>query len=236
MNFFSPLNREFYLIQSDTVIEYMWGFLGDAVVKNPPANAGDTRDMNLVPGSGRPPGEGNGNQLQYSCLDHPHGQRSLVGFSQRVTKSRTVTERVTTHNNTTWNFYHCYQNLLPNLRFGRIWILSKFVNINNLWMSTQLERMFTSLLSAPTPPCTVIIKYLFKLQSQRNVVKCWSLRAVVSVLVKCHWCLHFRPCPTTDTIWRLTRVRGRPRRSWSAGSTASGRVFGRTAVWTGSIG
>ena len=79
--FFPPLSREFYLVQSNTVIEYMWGFLGDAVVKNPPASAGDTRGMNLVPGSGRPPGEGNGNQLQYSCLDHPHGQRSLVGFS-----------------------------------------------------------------------------------------------------------------------------------------------------------
>ena len=38
------------------------------VVKNPPANAGDTRDTGLIPGSGRSPGEGNGNPLQYSCL------------------------------------------------------------------------------------------------------------------------------------------------------------------------
>ena len=40
-------------------------------VKNPPANAGDIRDVGSVPGLGRSPGEGNGNPLQYSCPDHP---------------------------------------------------------------------------------------------------------------------------------------------------------------------
>jgi len=40
------------------------------VVKNPPANAGDTRDMGSAPGSGKSPGEGNGNPLQYSCLEN----------------------------------------------------------------------------------------------------------------------------------------------------------------------
>ena len=38
------------------------------VVKNPPANAGDLRDAGSIPGSGRCPGGGNGNPLQYSCL------------------------------------------------------------------------------------------------------------------------------------------------------------------------
>ena len=41
------------------------------MVKNPPANAGDARDMGLIPESGRSPGEGNGNLLQYSCLENP---------------------------------------------------------------------------------------------------------------------------------------------------------------------
>ena len=40
------------------------------MVKNPPANAGDARDMDLIPGLGRFPGGGHGNPLQYSCLEN----------------------------------------------------------------------------------------------------------------------------------------------------------------------
>ena len=39
------------------------------MVKNPPANAGDMGDVDSIPGSGRSPGGGNGNPLQYSCLE-----------------------------------------------------------------------------------------------------------------------------------------------------------------------
>ena len=42
-----------------------------AVVKNPPVSAGDVRDAGLTPGSERSPGGGNGNLLQYSCLENP---------------------------------------------------------------------------------------------------------------------------------------------------------------------
>ena len=41
------------------------------VVNNPPTNAGDGRDVSSIPGSGRSPGEGKGNPLQYSCLENP---------------------------------------------------------------------------------------------------------------------------------------------------------------------
>ena len=44
------------------------------VVKNPPANAGDVRDLGLIPGSGRFPGGGHGNPLQHSCLENPMDQ------------------------------------------------------------------------------------------------------------------------------------------------------------------
>ena len=47
------------------------------LVKNLPANTGNIRDQDLIPGSGRSPREGNGNPLQYSCLENPHGQQSL---------------------------------------------------------------------------------------------------------------------------------------------------------------
>ena len=47
------------------------GFPGDAVVKNMSASVGDARDAGSIPGWRRSPGEGNGNPLQYSCLENP---------------------------------------------------------------------------------------------------------------------------------------------------------------------
>ena len=46
------------------------GFPGGAAVKNTPANAGGARDAGLIPGSGKSPKVGNGNLLQYSCLEN----------------------------------------------------------------------------------------------------------------------------------------------------------------------
>ena len=57
------------------------GFPGGSAAKNLPANAGDTEDAGSIPGSGRFPGEGNGNPLQCSCLGKSHGRRSLAGYS-----------------------------------------------------------------------------------------------------------------------------------------------------------
>ena len=48
-----------------------WASQGMIVVKNPPANAGDMRDVGLIPGLGRSPGGGHGNPVQYSCLKNP---------------------------------------------------------------------------------------------------------------------------------------------------------------------
>ena len=62
------------------------------VVKNPPANAGDTGDVGSIPGSGRCPGVGNANPLQYSCLEKFHRQRSLADYSQRDHEELDITE------------------------------------------------------------------------------------------------------------------------------------------------
>ena len=51
------------------------------VVKNPPANAGDIRDVSLIPGLGRSPGGGNGNPTAVFLPGKSHGQRSLGGYS-----------------------------------------------------------------------------------------------------------------------------------------------------------
>ena len=51
------------------------------VIKNTPADAGDIRKGGLSPRSGRSPGGGHGNPLQYSRLENPNEQRSLEGYS-----------------------------------------------------------------------------------------------------------------------------------------------------------
>ena len=61
------------LIQYPLTHRY-WASQVALVVNNPPANAGDIKDTGWVPGSGRSPGGGRGNPLQYSCLENPHGQ------------------------------------------------------------------------------------------------------------------------------------------------------------------
>ena len=58
-----------------------WASQVALVVKTPPANAGNVRDVGSVPGLGRSSGAGHGNPLQYSCLENPHGQRILAGYS-----------------------------------------------------------------------------------------------------------------------------------------------------------
>ena len=65
----------------------MKGFPGSIVLKNPPANAEDARDTGLIPGLGRSPGVGNGNPLQYSCLENSMDKEAwwaTVQGSQRV--------------------------------------------------------------------------------------------------------------------------------------------------------
>ena len=65
------------------------GFQGGEVVKNLPANAGDTGDMVLTPGSGRSPGEGNDNPLQYSCLENSMDREAWPATVHGVPKSWT---------------------------------------------------------------------------------------------------------------------------------------------------
>ena len=67
--------------ESDTTLSLSQGaqgFPGGSDGKESACNAGD---LGLIPGLGRCPGEGHGNPFQYSCLENPHGQRRLAGYS-----------------------------------------------------------------------------------------------------------------------------------------------------------
>ena len=64
-------------------------FPGSSVVKNPAATAGDTGNLGLILGLGRCPGEGNGNPLQYSCLENPVDRGAWRAAVHGVAKSLT---------------------------------------------------------------------------------------------------------------------------------------------------
>ena len=67
------------------------------VVKNPRANARDTRDSDLISGSGRSPGGGHGDPLQYSCLKNPMDRGAWQAMIHRVTKNWTRLKRLSMH-------------------------------------------------------------------------------------------------------------------------------------------
>ena len=58
------------------------------VIKNLPAKAGDVKDVGPIPGSGRSPGEGNGNPLQYSSLENPMDRGAWQATVCRVAKTQ----------------------------------------------------------------------------------------------------------------------------------------------------
>ena len=68
---------------------YIWASLVAQVVKEPPANAGDSRGVGSVPGLGRSPGEGNGNPLQDSWLENPMDRGAWKATAHSITKSWT---------------------------------------------------------------------------------------------------------------------------------------------------
>jgi len=74
----------------------MLGFPGGAVVKNPPPNAIDTGDAGLIPELGRSPAKGNGNPLQYSCLENPMDRGAWWATVHGVTKNQDMTEQTCT--------------------------------------------------------------------------------------------------------------------------------------------
>ena len=70
-----------------------WGFPGGSDGKESASNVGD---LGLIPGLGRSPGAGHGNPHQCSCLENPHGQRSVAGYNPWGRKESDTTEQLST--------------------------------------------------------------------------------------------------------------------------------------------
>ena len=97
------------------------------VVKNPSAKAGDIRDTGSVPGLGRSPGEGNGNPLQYSCLEYPMDTGAWQAAVYTVRKNWTQLKQLSMHTRIVnmvlliWEIHHCF-NVQSGL-FLLLWLL-----------------------------------------------------------------------------------------------------------------
>ena len=94
------------------------------MVKNPPANAGNTGDRGSITGSGRSPGVENGNPPQYSCLDNSM-DRGTWQVSPRGCKESDMTEQLSTHAHDICSlllqhtkYFHCPENPLCSARLS----------------------------------------------------------------------------------------------------------------------
>ena len=83
----APLSMESWSRLPLAALALARGFPGSSVLKNPPANAGASRDTGSIPRLGRSPREGNVNPLQYSCLENPMDRGAWWATVHEVTKS-----------------------------------------------------------------------------------------------------------------------------------------------------
>ena len=99
------------------------------MVKNLPANAGDTGDLGLIPGSGRSPGEKNGNPLQYSCLENPGrgaSQASVYGVAKNWTQLSDWTH-------TTQAVSHSLSPGFPRLNYPHLESMLSHLSVMTIW-------------------------------------------------------------------------------------------------------
>ena len=83
--------------QLQSIKKRIWASQVALVVKNPPANAGDVRDVGSIPGSGRSPGGGHSNPLHYCCLENPMDRGAWRATVHRVTQSWTWLKWLSMH-------------------------------------------------------------------------------------------------------------------------------------------
>ena len=104
------------------------------VVKNPPANGGNLRDLDSIPGLGRSPGGRNGNPLQFSCLKKPMNRGTWWATVHGVAKSQTWLKWLSMYA----LHLKCLQNVSPN-RLDN-WLIGKwYCKLNQMESSTTFH-------------------------------------------------------------------------------------------------
>ena len=120
---FSPeffFRRQRHTLFKIVVLLFTWSFPGSLVVKNPSTNE---EDAVSIPGSGRSPGEGNGNPLQYSCMENPMDGEAWQATVHGVAKSRTRLSDFTSR-------YNEYSEQLNSVIMRCLQLLSRYSGIN----------------------------------------------------------------------------------------------------------
>ena len=101
-------------------------YFGGSESKGSACNAGD---LGLIPGLGRSPGEGNVQPFSYSCLENPHGQRSLAGYSPEGSKESDTTEQQSTAHisltDVVFGLTSISEKMIPYIPIVRVPILEK---------------------------------------------------------------------------------------------------------------
>ena len=130
------------------------------VVKNQPVNAGDTRDVGSIPGSGRSPGIGNSNPLQYCCVENPMDRGAWWATVHRIAKSQTWLKQLNTHIYAvymsipisqfilllffplvvhTFILYICVSTWFAKINFIVVWLIHKEIHIFKVYISIGLD-------------------------------------------------------------------------------------------------
>ena len=112
------------------------------MIKNPPAIAGDLRNVGSIPGSGRSPGGGHGNPLQYSCLENPMDKGAWWATVHPVTKSQTRLKRLSAH---TYHIFFIHPAIDGHL--SSFYILAFVNNAEIKWECKCLFKILTGLIS-----------------------------------------------------------------------------------------
>ena len=131
-----------------------WCFPGGSEIK---ASACNARDPGSIPGSGKSPGKGNGNPLQYSCLEKSHGRRSLVGYSLPGCKELDMTEQL--------HFTLYFQGMSVSIEMSFYW---EDVNGFGIFIGLELGWKTVGKIVLKTPVCVKkTIVELFRLEKNR---------------------------------------------------------------------